>query len=91
MSDQLILDKEYKNWIKGLSNRYRTAQIKSAVAVNTEMLRFYWELGGDIVALQAENKYGSKFFEVLSRDLRDAIPDAKGFSTRNLKYIKRFI
>ncbi len=90
MSDRLILDKEYKNWIKGLSNRYRTAQIKAAVAVNTEMLRFYWELGGDIVAMQTENKYGSKFFEVLSRDLRDAIPDAKGFSTRNLKYIKRF-
>lgn len=90
MSGQLISDRVYKDWISGLSNRYRTAQIKAAIAVNTEMLRFYWELGCDIVAMQAEHKYGSNFFETLSRDLKEAIPDAKGFSTRNLKYIKRF-
>lgn len=90
MSSRMILDKEYRDWIGQLSNRYRTAQIKAAIAVNTEMLQFYWELGHDIVAMQSENKYGSKFFETLSRDLKAALPDAKGFSVRNLKYIKRF-
>ena len=90
MSNRLIIDKEYKNWIGQLSKRYRSAQIKAAIAVNSEMLRFYWELGHDIVAMQSENKYGSKFFETLSRDLKAAIPDAKGFSVSNLKYIKRF-
>ena len=90
MSDRLILDKDYKNWIGQLSNRYRTAQIKAAIAVNTEMLRFYWELGRDIVAMQSENKYGSKFFETLSRDLKEAIPEAKGFSVKNLYYIRKF-
>lgn len=90
MSGKLILDKDYRDWIGQLSNRYRTAQIKAAVAVNTEMLKFYWELGRDIVEMQSENKYGSKFFETLSHDLKEAIPGAKGFSARNLKYIKKF-
>lgn len=90
MNSKLILDKDYKNWIGQLSNRYRIAQIKASVAVNTEMLQFYWELGRDIVELQSENRYGSKFFETLSRDLKSAIPEAKGLSARNLKYIKRF-
>lgn len=90
MSDRVILDKEYRDWIGQLSNRYRTAQIKAAIAVNSEMLRFYWELGRDIVAMQSENKYGSRFFETLSRDLKETIPEAKGFSVRNLKYIRSF-
>lgn len=90
MSDRLISDTDYKDWIGKLSNLYRTAQIKASVAVNTEMLSFYWKLGRDIVAMQPENKYGSRFFETLSRDLKAALPEAKGFSVRNLKYIKRF-
>ena len=90
MSGKVILDKKYRDWIGQLSNRYQTAQIKAAIAVNSEMLQFYWELGRDIAAMQSENKYGSKFFETLSRDLKAAIPYAKGFSVRNLKYIKNF-
>ena len=38
-----ILDKEYKEWVKDLALRYRNSQIKAAVKVNTEMLKFYWE------------------------------------------------
>lgn len=70
MSERLIFNKEYKNWIGQLTNRYRAAQLKASIAVNSEMLRFYWELGRDIVALESENKYGSKFFETLSRNLK---------------------
>lgn len=90
MNEKLISDKNYKEWIGQLSNRYRRAQIKAAISVNTEMLQFYWELGRDIVKMQPENRYGSKFFETLSRDLKENIPDAKGLSARNLKYIKKF-
>lgn len=88
--NKLYLEKNYIDWISELSKRYRVAQIKASVAVNTEMLKFYWELGKDIVNRQSENKYGSGFFERLSRDLKEAIPEAKGFSVRNLKYIRSF-
>ena len=51
-----ILDKDYIQWIKELSIRYRRSQIKAAVKVNEEMLRFYWELGRDITEMKAESR-----------------------------------
>ena len=83
-------DSAYLDWVKDLSSRYRSSQIKAAISVNREMLEFYWSLGHDIVAMDAENTYGSGFFETLSRDLRNEMPNAKGFSKTNLKYMKRF-
>lgn len=90
MSKHLILDKDYTDWIASLSNRYRSAQIKAAVNINREMLSFYLLLGKDIVERQSENKYGTGFFKILSRDLKEAIPEAKCFSERNIYYICRF-
>lgn len=90
MSERAISDIEYSTWIGELSQRYRTAQIKAAVAVNSEMLQFYWDLGRDIASRDKENKYGQHFFEKLSRDLKEAIPDAKSFSVKSLYYIRRF-
>lgn len=83
-------DVDYRNWVALLSQRYRRAQIKAAWSVNSVLLSFYWDLGRDITQMQAENKYGSSFFEVLSNDLKTAIPEAKGLSPTNLKYIRRF-
>ena len=85
-----ILDKDYLQWIKELSSRYRRSQIKAAVKVNQEMLQFYWELGKDIVERDAENQYGSQFYSSLSRDLRAEIQNASGLSERNLRYTKKF-
>lgn len=85
-----ILDGDYVQWIKELSSRYRHSQIRAAVKVNQEMLRFYWDLGADIVEKDAENKYGSKFYETLSRDLAKELGGAKGFSPTTLRYTKHF-
>ena len=85
-----ILDKEYLQWVKELCKRYRQSQIKAAVKVNHVVLQFYWDLGKDICNKEAENKYGSKFYATLSRDLRNEIPDAEGLSERNLRYTKKF-
>ena len=85
-----ILDKDYLQWVKELCKRYRQSQIKAAVKVNTEMLKFYWSLGRDIVALKAEARWGSKFFVNLSRDLKELNPKATCFSPTNLLYMKNF-
>ncbi len=85
-----ILDKDYLHWIQDLSKRYRQSQIKAAVRVNAEMLKFYWSLGRDIVALKAETRWGSKFFANLSRDLKELDPEATCFSPTNLLYMKNF-
>ena len=85
-----ILDKDYVSWVKELVKRYRGSQIKAAIKVNNELLRYYWELGKDIEEKQADNKYGSKFYATLSRDLRHEMPDVEGLSETSIRYAKRF-
>jgi len=54
------------------------------------MLRFYWELGKDMVEMNIENRWGEGVMDALSMDLRQLIPDAHCFSKTNLYYMKRF-
>lgn len=86
----VIDDSDYRAWVSELKKRFKSSQIKAAVKVNSELIRFYWSLGRDIVQKKAESKWGSGFFDILSQDLRSALPDVKGFSVTNLGYIKRF-
>ena len=81
---------EYREWIQELSRRFRQSQIKAAVKVNTELLRFYWSLGEDIVKKQVEKRYGAGIMDTISRDLQAEFPDVSGFSRRNLFYAKEF-
>ena len=85
-----ISDQTYSQWINQLSSRYRKSQIKAAIKVNREMLIFYWSLGRDIVNMKAEQQWGTKFLQNLSKDLKFAMPDATCFSETNLKYMKYF-
>ena len=84
------INPEYREWIQELSKRFRKSQIKAAVKVKTELLRFYWSLGEDIVRKQVEKKYGAGIMDILSRDLQAEFPHVSGFSRRNLFYIKEF-
>ncbi|OAD20306.1 protein containing DUF1016, partial [Candidatus Thiomargarita nelsonii] len=55
-----------------------------------EMLLFYWNLGSDIVHKQKNAPRGNGLLQQLSNDLKTEFPDVKGFSLRNLKYIKQW-
>ena len=85
-----ILDNDYQNWIKVLKTRYRQSQIKAAIKVNSELIQFYWSLGRDIVKMKSEARWGSGFYDSLSKDLREMLPDSKGFSPRNLRATRQF-
>ena len=85
-----ILDKDYKLWLKELSSRYRRSQIKAAVKVNEEMLRFYWDLGRDIVEMKVEERWGERVIDNLIIDLKREIPNVSGMSRRNVYYCKQF-
>ena len=82
--------KEYKEWLKELKERLLKAQIKASVVVNKELHNFYWELGADIVEKQEKALWGSSFLNKLSKDLSEEFPNMKGFSSRNLNYIKKW-
>lgn len=80
----------YTQWLTTLKTRFRQVQLKAAVAVNTELLQFYWALGSDIAAQQVEAQWGSGFLAQLSQDLMREFPQVKGFSRRNLEHIRRW-
>lgn len=84
------LDSDYKNWLSSLKAKFREAQLKAAIKVNSTLLNFYWDLGKDIVEKQKDTKWGSNFISRLSRDLMTEFPDIKGFSERNIKFIRQW-
>jgi predicted nuclease of restriction endonuclease-like (RecB) superfamily len=80
----------YDSFLCDLKQRIQAAQLKAAVAVNTELVLLYWSIGRDILTRQTEQGWGAKVIEKLSADLRRAFPDMQGFSPRNLKYMRAF-
>ena len=89
-SHDVRLDADYAQWIAELAKRYRSSQIKASIKVNDEMLRFYWSVGEDIEKHQFENRYGSHFYENVSRDLKHALGLRKGMSPTTIKYTHYF-
>lgn len=87
---KLQTDIQYKNWLADLKSKIRSVQIKAALAVNKELLTFYWELGADIVQKQSTTNWGDSFLRQLSLDLTTEFPNIKGFSIRNLKYVRQW-
>ena len=89
-SQNVHIDEAYASWIEELKGRYKKAQIKSAVKVNSEQLLFNWQLGRDLVVRRAEEHWGAGVVEQVSLDLKAAFPKAKGFSARNLWNMKKW-
>ena len=91
MSSNLIkTDETYRSWIREVSSRFRRSQIKAAVKVNDEMLRFYWSLGRDLSEKKSVAGIGNDFYQMVSKDLQNLLPDVKSFSPTNLKYMQYF-
>jgi len=89
-SHDITLDTEYAEWIAEVKHRYRSAQVKAAVKVNSEKLLFNWQLGRDLVVKKAEERWGSGVVEQVSLDLKREFPNEDGFSTSNLWYMKKW-
>lgn len=89
-SHDIHIDADYANWIADIKSRYRSAQVKAAVKVNAEKLLFNWQLGRDLVQKKAEERWGAGVVEQVSLDLKREFPNAEGFSTSNLWFMKRW-
>jgi predicted nuclease of restriction endonuclease-like (RecB) superfamily len=81
---------DYANWLSDVKSRIATARSRAALAVNAELIQLYHHIGQDILRKQVEQSWGSKVIDRLARDLKEAFPDMKGFSARNLKYMRYF-
>ncbi|MCI7661093.1 MAG: PDDEXK nuclease domain-containing protein [Bacteroidales bacterium] len=89
-SHDIHIDADYAEWIADIKSRYRSAQVKAAVKVNAEKLLFNWQLGRDLVQKKAEERWGAGVVEQVSLDLKREFPNAEGFSTSNLWFMKRW-
>jgi predicted nuclease of restriction endonuclease-like (RecB) superfamily len=89
MSPEKDLPEGYPEFIVSLKQRIRSAQIKAAVSVNRELVLLYWQIGTDILTRQEREGWGAKVIDRLSSDLVHEFPDMKGFSVRNLKYMRK--
>lgn len=90
ITNKTATDVVYKQLIQDLKEKVRSARMRAMLAVNTEQVKLYWEIGRAIIDQQAGAKWGSKVIEQISNDLRSAFPDMKGFSTTNLKRMRLF-
>ncbi len=80
----------YEEWLQSLKERITGAQTRAVLAVNRELVLLYWQIGREILDRQRRHGWGAKVVDRLARDLRRAFPDQKGFSPRNLKYMRAF-
>lgn len=90
MTQSIIKTEDYLAFIQNIKQRIQGAQIKASVAVNQALLHLYWELAERIVAKQQDSAWGDGFLLQMSRDLQAEFPDMKGFSLRNLKYMRQW-
>ncbi|MBO5345971.1 MAG: DUF1016 domain-containing protein, partial [Paludibacteraceae bacterium] len=86
----LVNDKDFKQWVSDLKNDIRRSQIRAMVKVNSDMLRLYWRMGADICEKQKTTSWGDGWLNELSRELMAEFPEMKGFSYRNLRYIRQW-
>ncbi len=87
MKDNII---DYQSIFIELKKKILTSQLKALRTVNKELVMLYWEIGNTILQNQSQKGWGAKIIDTLSKDLREAFPNMKGFSIRNLKYMRQF-
>jgi predicted nuclease of restriction endonuclease-like (RecB) superfamily len=82
--------KSYTDWKTLIVKKIRESQLRVSLNVNAELLQLYWSIGNSILHVQRSLGWGQKVIDKLSKDILKEFPDSKGFSVRNLKYMRAF-
>ena len=85
-----LVPEGYAQLLADLKRRIQAAQLRASLAVNRELVLLYWQIGRDILDRQERERWGAKVIDRLAADLKGAFPEMKGFSPRNLKYMRAF-
>ena len=80
----------YANLLSSIKKRIQQERIKTVLSANCAMVMLYWDIGASILERQQTEGWGAKVIDRLSFDLKEAFLDMKGFSARNLKYMRKF-
>ncbi len=83
---EIVMD-EYIDVLEKIKERITQAQYQVMTNANVERNILFWNIGNVILQY---SKWGNKFVETLSKDLRMTYPSREGYSVRNLNYMKQF-
>ena len=75
---------DYAAVLADIKSRVQSAQSRAVLAVNAELVRLYWDVGGVLEARQRQAGWGAAVIPTLARDLHNELPELKGFSERNI-------
>ena len=90
MNKNYKLDQNYGTLVADLKKRVAESRYRATLSVNKELVLLYHHIGQQILESQKVHGWGSKVIEQLSKDLRSAFPEMKGFSRTNLLYMRKF-
>ena len=80
----------YTQFIEEIKNKICSQRISVVLKANASMICLYWNIGNAILQKQREEGWGAKVIDRISHDIKDIFPDMKGFSPRNIKYMRKF-
>lgn len=80
----------YLQVIDEIKKEIKSQRLSIVLKANSSMICMYWNIGNIILKMQNEEGWGTKVIDRISKDIKDAFPDMKGFSPRNIKYMRKF-
>jgi predicted nuclease of restriction endonuclease-like (RecB) superfamily len=83
------LPADYPKFLTEVKTRIAAARTRAALAVNSELVKLYWEIGHDILDREQREGWGAKVIDRLAADLRREFPEMTGFSRSNLHYMRQ--
>jgi hypothetical protein len=66
---------KYQSLLDDIKSRIRSAQVKAALSVNSEMILLYWQIGKTIAERQAQEGWSSKVIPRLAKDLKNELAE----------------
>ena len=86
----ISLPEDYSDILSEIKRRIQSERLRIVMAANSAMVLLYWDIGRMILDRQDREGWGARVIDRLAADLREAFPDMKGLSPRNLKYMRAF-
>lgn len=87
---ELLNIADYKTLLGNIQKRIQESQLKAVLAVNSELILLYWEIGKMLFEKMEAEGWGAKTIDRLAKDLSSGVSNPSGFSARNLRYMKQF-
>jgi len=80
----------YLEFIDKIKKQIQNQRVSVVLKANASMICLYWNIGNAILQKQEEEGWGTKVIDRISKDIKDSFPEMKGFSQRNIKYMRKF-